>query len=139
MIEVKFYENKDHYDDVMYVREDVFIREQGFSTDKDEIDNHCTHILFLDDNKPFATGRIFNEDGDIIIGRVCVLEAYRGKGYGIKIIQELEKKAKERGATSTVLGAQCQAKEFYLKLGYEEFGDIYFDEYCPHIHMRHTF
>ncbi len=138
MIEIKFYENKDHYKEVMFVREDVFIREQGFSTDEDEIDNHCIHVLFYDDNKPFATGRIFIEGGNTVIGRVCVLEDYRGKGYGVQIIRQLEAKAKEMGASSTHLGAQVQAKEFYEKLGYTEYGEIYYDEYCPHIHMKHV-
>lgn len=137
MIEIKFYENKDHYSEVMSVREDVFIREQGFSTDEDEIDNHCTHVLFYDDGKPFATGRVFIEESNYVIGRVCVLENYRGKGYGVEIIKQLENKAKEMGATSTHLGAQCRAKEFYEKLGYVEYGEVYFDEYCPHIHMKH--
>lgn len=134
-MEVKFYKNKENYTDVMSVRETVFIHEQGFSYDADGIDNHCTHVVFYDHSTPFATGRVFLENGNTIIGRVCVLKEYRGHNYGAKLIQELENKAKELGATSTHLGAQCQAKEFYAKMGYTPVGDLYYEEGCPHVHM----
>lgn len=136
MINYKFYTNKDHYDDARFVREKVFIEEQQFSTDEDDIDNNCTHVVFYDNDLPFATGRVFLEGSHYIIGRVCVLKEYRGKGHGIGILKALENKALELGGSEVHLGAQCRAKDFYINLGYQEYGDIYYDEYCPHIHMK---
>lgn len=136
MLEVKFFVNKENYTDVMSVRETVFIHEQGFSYDADEIDNHCTHVVFYDGQVPFATGRTFIENGNNIIGRVCVLKDYRGKNYGAQLIQQLENKAKEQGATSTHLGAQCRVQPFYEKMGYSAVGEIYYEEDCPHVHME---
>ncbi|MFV0479888.1 MAG: GNAT family N-acetyltransferase [Anaerorhabdus sp.] len=138
MIIFKFYKGKENYDDCFYVRNEVFVIEQGFSLEieQDEIDNTCTHIVFYADNQPIATGRSFiNDHGDYTLGRICVLPSYRGDGLGARVIQTLELKAKEEGASKTHLGAQIQAIDFYKRLGYKEVGEVYYEEGCPHIHM----
>ena len=32
--------------------------------------------------------------------------------------------------------SQVRAKNFYEKIGYVEYGEVYFDEYCEHIKMK---
>ena len=77
------------------------------------------------------------EDGHIIAGldacmtafkilyvsTVFVEERYRRKGYGTKLMQAMEKKAKELGANMIRLDTfNWQGKEFYEALGYQIVG-----------------
>ncbi len=138
MITYKFYQGKEKYEDCFFVRNEVFVKEQGFSLEieQDDIDSICTHVVFYDENNPIATGRIFdNSEGEYTLGRICVLASHRGKGFGAQVIHTLEDKAKEFGAVETHLGAQLQALSFYQQLGYQEVGELYYEEDCPHIHM----
>ena len=48
----------------------------------------------------------------------------------------LEEKVKALSGEKISLFAQCRARAFYESLGYKASGDIYLDEYCPHIHME---
>ncbi|MGN1106807.1 MAG: GNAT family N-acetyltransferase [Huintestinicola sp.] len=120
------------------IRKAVFIEEQGFENEFDEIDGYAFHaVLFAEDDFPIACGRLYSSDGKrFIIGRIAVLKQFRSKGFGEKIVTALENKACELGGTETELSAQVRAKGFYERLGYSPFGEEYFDEYCPHIAMR---
>lgn len=119
------------------IRNEVFVKEQGFVGEFDDIDNSSTHfVLFLDSDIPVATCRVFRKDGSYILGRVAVLIQHRGKGYGAAIVTEAENYIRKSGADSLILHSQCRMKEFYLKLGYTEFGDIEYEEGCPHIRMK---
>ena len=42
---------------------------------------------------------------------------------------------KKDGGQTIEVSAQVRVSEFYKKLGYNQVGDIYFDEYCEHIRM----
>ena len=68
---------------------------------------------------------------------ICVLENYRGKKIGNLILSACEEKIRQlaQGPALARLGAQAQAKGFYLKNGYTATGEEYMDEYCPHVVM----
>lgn len=63
------------------IREDVFVKEQGFNEEFDIIDKTAKHILISENNIPVATCRIFysKEQNSYIIGRIAVCKQYRGK------------------------------------------------------------
>ena len=121
------------------VRKKVFMEEQGFKDEFDDIDNHAHHLLFLDDETPIATSRLFIDENNFWhIGRVCVLKESRKNGIGAFLIKECIEKARELGKSKTVvLGAQVAAKSFYEKVGFKQYGDIFYDEGCPHIMMKY--
>lgn len=124
-------------DDVKFIRETVFMQEQGFQNEFDEIDSKAKHIVLYDDNHPIATCRIYKEkDKTFVLGRLAVLKAYRGTGLGSIILKEAENLVMKLGGTTLSLHAQCRVKEFYYKLGYSEFGEMDYDEDCPHIWMK---
>lgn len=119
------------------IRNDVFVIEQGFSEEFDGIDAHAVHVLVRDDGVPIATGRLFCEEGsEWHIGRVAVVASRRTDGVGRVVMDALEAEARKRGAETVILGAQMRASGFYEKLGYKEFGEPHYEDYCPHIHMR---
>lgn len=124
-----------------YIREEVFVKEQGFREEFDSIDKISTHIVMTDGDKPVAVGRFYCKDNprgekEYFIGRLAVMREYRGKGVGGAVIKEAERLIKEQGGSCVLLHSQCRAAEFYEKQGYTKFGDIDYDEDCPHIWMR---
>lgn len=121
--------------DARVIRQSVFVEEQGFEYEFDDIDETALHLVLYDENdNPCATGLLFF-DGCMKIGRIAVMKEYRGQSLGSEVIAILEEKALELGANHIELSAQIQAKDFYKKLGYTEIGEIYKEEFCPHIKM----
>ncbi|MCI1951946.1 MAG: GNAT family N-acetyltransferase [Clostridiales bacterium] len=120
------------------IRQKVFVEEQGFQKEYDEIDLTAEHLVLYDGDIPKAVGRMFREDPQkpvYTIGRVAVLKEFRGEGLGRVVVEELEQKAKKEGGTAIKLSAQCRVQKFYEKLNYHAVGDIFYDEFCPHICM----
>lgn len=120
------------------VRIPVFMEEQGFVDEFDDIDNVATHLILFDDDTPIGTCRIFpaEESGRYILGRLAVLKAYRGQQCGSELIAAAEDYVRSVGGTSLSLHAQCRAQAFYQKSGYTPYGDIEDDQGCPHIWMK---
>lgn len=118
------------------IRINVFVKEQGFKEEFDELDKICTHLVTFDSDKPCATVRFYKQDGIYYIGRLAVLKEYRSKHLGAKIVKEAEKLIKEIGGNQIRLHSQVQAMPFYQKQGYEPFGERDFDEDCPHQWMK---
>ena len=59
----------------------------------------------------------------LYVSTVFVEEAYRRKGYGTRLIQEMERRAKELGANTIRLDTfSWQGKEFCEALGYQVVG-----------------
>ena len=123
-------------EDEKMIRETVFIEEQKFKIEFDDLDVIATHIVMYLDTQPVGCCRLYKQENEYHIGRIAVLKPYRGKGCGEKILLEAEKVAKEKGADCIKLSAQVRASGFYEKLGYKKYGEIYFDEYCEHIAMK---
>ncbi len=126
-------------DEARRIRETVFIHEQGFENEYDKTDLVAKHVLlFTDDGEPVGTCRVFWDDSlnSHILGRLAVIRENRGKGYGVKIVETAAEYVSSVGGTVLTLHAQCRSKGFYEKLGFEEFGDIEYEEGCPHIKMK---
>lgn len=134
-MEIKAYESLCH--DALKIRITVFVDEQGFRDEFDDIDEKALHLVMYDDNKPVATCRCFYEDSPECwhIGRVAVLKEYRGKGLGKEVMCEAERRIKLKGGKVCELSSQCRAQGFYESCGYVAEGEIYLDEGCPHIKM----
>lgn len=117
-----------------HIREDVFVKEQGFLSEFDEVDNNARHIVLFDGQTPAAVCRIFRGDGKYWhIGRVAVVKEYRRRGLGEKLMAKAEDEIKRLGGVRAELSAQVRAADFYRRLGYTSTGNEYLDEYCPHI------
>ncbi|MEG1448979.1 MAG: GNAT family N-acetyltransferase [Oscillospiraceae bacterium] len=118
------------------VRKKVFIEEQGFENEFDEIDNIALHLCLRNEDETVATARIFKCDGGVFhAGRICVLKKYRKNHLGALIMSEICKKVSSLGGNEVYLSAQVKAKPFYEKQGFVAKGEIYMDENCPHIDM----
>jgi predicted GNAT family N-acyltransferase len=118
------------------IRTPVFIQEQQVpqQIEWDEMDPLCVHALALDaDGTPIGTGRLA-PDGKI--GRMAVLEEWRGKGVGAAILEFLVASARERGLKECHMHAQRHALEFYLQQGFQVQGEEFMEAGIPHLRMR---
>ena len=136
MNEIRFFDKLP--EEAKHIRITVFVNEQGFSNELDEIDNTAIHALLFKDGQAVATARMYTKDNgkSFFLGRIAVLKEFRGLDLGTEIVKAMFEKAKSLGAEKCEISAQCRAMEFYKKLGYKEDGEAYLDEYCPHIHME---
>lgn len=119
------------------IRKRVFVCEQGFGSEFDDIDDTAVHfVAYTDEDTAIGTCRLFSRGDVFCIGRVAILKEYRGLHIGSALLSECEHFARSCGARELRLLSQCSARAFYHKAGYSEFGNIIFDEGCPHIGMR---
>lgn len=125
-------------EDEKKIRQEVFISEQGFEFEFDDIDNNSTHMMLYNDADAVGCCRFFpgENPGEYIIGRIAVRKAYRGKSMGRRIVEMAIQHLKDAGAAKISLSAQVQVKGFYEAVGFRAKGDVYMDEHCPHIHME---
>ena len=125
-------------DEIKQIRIDVFMKEQGFADEFDEIDDIAKFVLLSIDGKAAGTCRYFPsaDEGDARIGRMAGRKLYRGQHLGTKIMMAAENGIRRDGFKTCSLSAQVQAKPFYESLGYKAEGEEYLDEDCPHILMR---
>lgn len=125
-------------DDAKTIRRLVFIEEQGFQNEFDDIDNAARHIVLYENDRPAATGRWYVKDGAAVIGRVAVLPEFRHMHLGAEVLRRLEEDAAAAGYHTIALSAQCRVRGFYEKQGYRAVGEPYLDEFCEHIRMEKT-
>lgn len=120
------------------LRHEVFVVEQGYTAEGevDALDPNSLHLLAWRDGTPVATARVHIQAGTAKIGRVCVLKDQRGSGLGADLITAAVELAGANNANRVVLGAQAHAVGFYVKLGFDPYGEVYDDEGEPHQMME---
>ncbi|WP_279001079.1 GNAT family N-acetyltransferase [Thomasclavelia cocleata] len=136
-LEYKITYGKEDFTDARLIRQHVFVEEQGFENEFDEIDEYAYHLVIYQNDEAIATGRMYEKDQEtMILGRIATIKECREIGLGSKIVLRLENEAKQLGYIITQLSAQQRAQGFYEKLGYQTQGEVYYDEWCPHVTMK---
>ena len=117
------------------IRRLVFIIEQQVPKDDewDGRDEESWHFLATDENdEPIGTARLL-PDGQI--GRMAVLEKYRGRGIGRVLLEQAVDKARHLSMKEVFLHAQTHALPFYEKAGFETHGDEFKEAGIAHKKM----
>ena len=124
-------------EDAIYIRKTVFMKEQGFCEEFDDLDEVSKHVVLYEEEVPISTCRFYwdNARQCYIVGRIAVVKEYRGKSYGAAVLHEAEQQIKKAGGEKICLAAQVQAAGFYEKQGYTAAGEVFYEEHCPHIWM----
>ena len=119
------------------IRLEVFVHEQHVPVEeeRDAYDPAALHFLAVGEEGVAAgTARVLFRPGGVAkIGRVAVLRAARGRGFGAALIAAAE--AELPLARSFVLDAQVAALPFYARLGYTAAGAEFIEAGIPHRHM----
>ena len=125
--------------DAVWIRETVFVQEQGFREEFDGIDHRAIHFVLYDGAEPVATCRLFDDaenERSYILGRFAVCRSHRGSGVGRALMEAVEDYARGQGIQQIRLHAQCRVEGFYQRLGFLSYGEIEPEEGCPHIWMK---
>jgi len=121
-----------------YVRERVFIKEQGVpaSLEWDGLDQEAIHLLAITSSQqPVGTVRMLY-DGHI--GRMAVLPEWRNQGIGQQLLMRILDTARLLGLKQVFLAAQLSAVNFYARYGFVPEGEVFLDAGIEHQTMRLT-
>ena len=120
----------------MPIRLAVFVEEQKVPLEEevDDLDPLSLHALATDaSGLVVGTGRLL-PDGHI--GRMSVLQAYRGQGVGSAVLSALVAQALRSGFTEVVLHAQTHAIDFYSRHDFIAEEEVFYEANIPHVIMR---
>ena len=123
-------------DDLLRVRETVFVQEQQvpLEEERDALDPLCSHVLARDDaGQPIGTGRLTPEHR---IGRMAVLREWRGRGVGDALLVALLEQARLQRWPELTLNAQVSAESFYARHGFVPYGPRFHEAGIEHQAMR---
>ena len=123
-------------DEARAVREQVFVQEQGFAQEFDQIDDCARHLVLYYRKERAGTCRVFEESGHFRIGRVAVLASLRGYGAGGRLLRAAEQTVRLAGGQSVLVDAQLRAQAFYERSGYTVCSAPFDEEGCPHVRMQ---
>lgn len=121
------------------VRREVFVIGQNVSEalELDGLDAGQTHFLAEanDGGEAIGTARLADSGK---VGRVAVLESWRGKGVGFAIMKAVIENATSRSGTPLYLHAQTATVPFYEKLGFVIDASVeeFFEADIPHRRMH---
>lgn len=119
------------------IRKKVFIEEQSVTEAEefDEWETSSRHFLFFLESTPIGTVRFRITSKGIKLERIAILREYRGKGYGLQLVQQILSIAKSLHPSQIYLHAQVSVIPFYEKLLFTPVGEIFYDARIPHKEM----
>lgn len=126
---------------ILRLRSEVFVVEQNcVFLDMDNNDQKAYHTMGWLDGELIATTRLFDVDqsypGYQSIGRVVGSPRHRGIGAGKALMQySIAECERLFGKHAIKIGAQLYLKKFYGELGWEQAGEMYYEDEIEHIPM----
>ena len=129
------------HDAAYAIRYAVFVEEQGIPAELeiDAYDPIAEHALAFVNGQCVATARVHLDEQDpskAKIGRMAVLQDFRGQGIGTALLGEAIRAGMMQGASVFELHAQESAIPFYAKLQFKPDGAIFDEVGIPHQRMR---
>jgi GNAT superfamily N-acetyltransferase len=121
--------------DAEYVDDQIVaFNQKAVSFDKESAFVWLNYCIKNDEGKVIASINAFRYWRIVYVDVLFVGEKYRNKGFGGQLLSHVENEAKKQDATLVHLDTfDFQAKDFYLKHGYEIFGIL---ENCPTGHKK---
>ena len=119
------------------LREAVFCGEQGVSLadELDGRDDEAVHLVAIEDGAVVGTCRLLVEGTTVMLGRMAVAPAARGRGLSRALLDEADARARVLGAQRIALAAQLAVQDLYERAGYEPYGDVFLDAGIEHVMM----
>ena len=141
MIRVKKVENQQELDQAFEIRREVFIVGQDCPEEEefDGLDEEATHFMAYVQGEPAGTCRYRITQKGYKLERFAVLEKFRGKGIGKRLVQTvlgyLDQLNLETG-TLLYLHAQVEAMGLYSRYGFERIGEKFDEVGIEHFEMQ---
>jgi ElaA protein len=121
---------------IMRVRSAVFVVEQDvvyLDFDGRDHEPGAVHLWHELGGEVVSTIRLLHSGEDRVIGRVATLPEARGQGLAAELIR---KGIALSAGRAVELGAQAHLDEWYASFGFVRYGEGYFEDAIPHVHMR---
>jgi ElaA protein len=126
---------------ILRLRSEVFVVEQNcVFLDLDNNDQKAFHTMGWIGEELVASTRLFDVDQSYLgyqsIGRVVGSPKYRGIGAGKALMQySIAECERLFGKHAIKIGAQLYLKKFYNEQGFEQAGEMYYEDDIEHIPM----
>ena len=130
----------DNLYDLLALRGQVFIVEQGPYLDPDGIDRQAAHLFGRDAQGVLRAGLRIVDPGikyaEPSIGRVAVDASLRGTGVGHALVTEgLRRSDALWPGQGLRISAQAHLERFYAAHGFTAVGEVYLEDGIPHREM----
>ncbi len=121
--------------EILRLRVDVFVVEQACPYPEiDGKDYDAIHIYLENQGQILAYARVYEEEGQVHLGRVIAKE--RRKGHATIILKEAIRVAREKyQAKKITIEAQTYAKNLYKKVGFVENSEPFLLDGIKHVKM----
>ena len=122
---------------VHQIRHMVFVVEQDCPPELEyEFEEESKHFLAFFNNEPAGVARWRKTEKGYKLERFAVLKDRRGKNIGAAVLKTILEDVPKDGS-DIYLHAQLTAKDFYLKYGFKEIGDHFWEAGIEHIKMKY--
>lgn len=124
---------------ILRVRAEVFVTGQKcLYVDPDGKDLESVQVFASVGDRIVGCLRIYRKEAGVLqIGRVAVIESFRGTGVGLRMmLQAISFVSEQLTEEKIFLEAQTYAIGFYEKLGFKVISDEFLDEGIPHKGME---
>lgn len=126
--------------DMLALRCQVFILEQGPFLDPDGLDRHSWHLLGRDAGGALQAYLRVVDPGckyaEPSMGRVVLAQPLRGSGLADALVADgLRRTDSAWPHQANRISAQAHLQRFYARHGYQPVGDVYGEDGIPHIQM----
>jgi N-acetylglutamate synthase-like GNAT family acetyltransferase len=120
-MEIREPRTKEEWDEYYHLRWKVLRQpwNQPLGTERDTLEDQAKHFAAFEEANIIGVGRLDHVDfGVCQIRFMAVQPTYQSNGIGANLMNTMESKAWNSGATEIILHARAQALGFYEKLGY---------------------
>ncbi|MBP1646364.1 MAG: family acetyltransferase [Bacteroidetes bacterium] len=119
------------------IRVKVFVQEQNVPFEEDWDEEYSENYLILNDEEQVIGTMRWRDLGEKIkLERVAVLEKYRNNGYGEKLVREVIKDIKSKTNKQITLHSQLKAIPLYERIGFRQYGELFYEADIPHYAMK---
>ncbi|MFA6201335.1 MAG: GNAT family N-acetyltransferase [Bacteroidales bacterium] len=131
-------ENKDNalMEIAKYIRCEVFVKEQNVPFEEDWDEEESENYLIYEEDKPVGTMRWRDLGEKIKLERVAVLPECRGKGIATFLLKEVMEEIKSKTDKPITLHSQLLAIPLYERLGFKQYGELFYEAEIPHYAMK---
>lgn len=129
--------------EIIKLRIDTFVvAQERLYHELDDIDKSAYHIFYKSEttNEIYAYARVFQGGKYVSFGRVVTSSKVRGKGYGLKLTDQIMNLCKKEFPNQLIeIDSQKQVVGFYEKFGFKKEGEPFIFNKTLHVKMRYDY
>ncbi len=127
------------YKKALELRYSLFFKDHNLPEEilSDDKEDKSLHIAISQENELIAYGRLFEiSSNEFQISQMVVSPRYQSQGYGERLLIEIMRTAKNKGAKKIILNARTTAISLYEKIGFQKVGQIYSSQSTGVAHIK---